>query len=798
MRIEVSRRKFLQGSVALSVVGASSGCLSLDKPTKKPTKIKREKIASLCEMCVNKCALFAYVENGKVIKLDPNPYFPKSRNMLCARGNAGVKALYDEDRLKFPLIRAGKRGDGKFRRVTWDEAFEFIKTKLVKILEEEKDNRSAFGFCAGEGMGEHHFKTFAGAFGSSNWLNHTSVCLQSAVAGYSLTIGTYGVADLQNADYVIMAGANRAEAIVTPDTMDMFKRTMGRGLKLVVVDPRFSHTASKADKWLPIKTGTDLAFVLALTYVAIKEELYSKEFVANKFNNFDAYKAHILKNNYTPEWAAKITGLKEKDIIKVARDFFKYAPKSIYYPGRRSTWAKNDFQLRRAMAIFTALGGGVDVKGSLVYGSKLPLNDHSVNSPLYANAQERIEKDTVAIITATGSWVNWRNMVAEKKTPYPIRGMFIYKQNPMHSVPNSQKTMQMFDNMDLVVTIETMPSDTAILSDVILPECTYLERTDLVRSFAGIEPSIAMRNKVIDPMYETKSVLDILKMLTQKISRPLFDNSLKFDEDLQDMVSEKVDELKEQSPKKSDEELQKLAIEEIFEDEDEGWDISHGFKTSQDEINKHMVEKYEGAYDTLCQKGVFYPNMDKYFKQVDVNEFEYYPENKKSYSTKNGQFNTASKKIECAIASLEKKGIDPMPTWKSEYDIPIPKGKFRFITGRHAQFTQSSTSNNALLLDVTSQNHAWINDDQAKAMNISLGDVVEVSSKAGSVRIKAYPTAKIAPDLVYFVHGFGVRSKAMRRAYENGANDSIIIEDSTDKVFGFSTAHETFVQIKKV
>ncbi|PIE72388.1 MAG: thiosulfate reductase, partial [Deltaproteobacteria bacterium] len=307
MQVKVSRRKFLQGSVALSIVGASSGCLSFDNKPKKVKKGERKKVATLCEMCVNKCAAFAYVEDGKVVKLDPNPLFPKSRNMLCARGNAGISALYDEDRLKFPLIRAGKRGDGKFRRVTWDEAFEFIKTKLIKILEEEKDNRSTFGFCAGEGMGEHNFKSFVGAFGSSNWLNHTSVCLQSAISGFGLTLGTSGTADLQNADYVIMGGANRAEAIVTPDTMDMFKRTMGRGLKLVVVDPRFSNTASKADTWLPIKAGTDLAFVLALTYVAIKEELYSKDFVEKHFNNFDKYKAHILKNNYTPKWAAKIT-----------------------------------------------------------------------------------------------------------------------------------------------------------------------------------------------------------------------------------------------------------------------------------------------------------------------------------------------------------------------------------------------------------------------------------------------------------------------------------------------------------
>ncbi len=119
----------------------------------------------------------------------------------------------------------------------------------------------------------------------------------------------------------------------------------------------------RSDKWLPIKPGTDLAFVLALTYVAIKEGLYDKKYVEENFNGFEEYKNHILSSKYTPEWAEKITGIKASDIYEIARDFMKYAPASVYYPGRRSTFARNDFQLRRAMAIFQGLGGGIDTKG---------------------------------------------------------------------------------------------------------------------------------------------------------------------------------------------------------------------------------------------------------------------------------------------------------------------------------------------------------------------------------------------------------------------------------------------------
>ena len=233
MKIEISRRRFLQGSAALTVVGVSVAAAAMVKTEKRHkitefglTKIQLsgnlQEIPTLCEMCVNKCAAIARVEDGTLTKLNPNPLFPKSRNMLCARGNAGIQALEDPDRLKYPLIRVGERGEGKFKRVTWDEAYEYIKEKMVKILEEEKDNRSTIGFCAGEGMAEHTYASFMkDKIGSYNFVNHSSICLATTIGGYTLTLGGYGQADLENAEYIIMGGANRAEAIVTPDTMDL-------------------------------------------------------------------------------------------------------------------------------------------------------------------------------------------------------------------------------------------------------------------------------------------------------------------------------------------------------------------------------------------------------------------------------------------------------------------------------------------------------------------------------------------------------------------------------------------------
>ena len=819
MQVEVSRRKFLQGSVALSIVGATSISVSnlLASNSKEVGDFKfttktgtgdTTLIPTLCEMCVNKCAAIARVEEGVVTKLDPNPMFPKSRNMLCPRGNAGINALYDPDRLKYPMIRIGEKGDGKFKRVTWDQAYDAIlngtdKFKgLASLLEEEKDNRSTIGYCAGEGMAEHTYKMFmSDKFGSTNFINHASICLQTAIAGYTLTIGGYGQADLDNAEYIVMAGANRAEAIITPDTMDLFKRTKGRGAKLIVVDPRFTNTATHADKWIPIEVGTDLAFVLALTYVVLEEKLYNKKFVELNFNGFAEYNQHILSNNYTPEWAEKITGVRAAEIREVARDFMHFAPKSVYYQGRRTTWSKQDFQLRRAQAIFTALGGGIDSKGGIIFGNTIPLGSHDVNSPMYNNAKERVEKKFAAIIGASGSWIGWRNTILENKADYPVRGMFVYKQNPMLSVPNITKTKQLLEKLELVVTIDTMPSDTVMMSDVVLPECTYLEREDPVKTFGGSEPSIALRRRVINPMYESKPVLEIMRGLAEKVSKPLFEITKKYDDEVKDAIAERG---------------------EAAVYKEDGFDLTDAFSHSQEEINRHMVVSKHGeeAYATLVKEGVYYPNMDKWWKQKSANVFEWYPKSERAYSIVQGkfsseefldtcvdakeivvlkkQFKTSTGKVECTLPNLATKGISPMPTWKDEEHVVIPEGKFKFITGRHAQFTQTGSANNALLLDLMSENYVWLNKRVAEKRGIAFGDAVEVSSKIGKVVIKAYPTEKIGPDTLFFIHGFGVTSDAMTFAYNNGGSDNMIIEDIVEPVFGSAAMHETIVELRKV
>jgi len=788
MQVEISRRRFLQGSVALSIIGgtaiSSEQLFSKSKEDKGSSSVKTENIPFLCGMCVNKCAGFAHVENGVIKKLNPNPYFPKSRNMLCPRGNAGIHTLYDPDRLKYPLVRIGERGDGKYKRVSWEEAYDAIlngtdKFKgLLQILDEEKDNRATIGYCNGEGLSKGGFEDLMGQkIGTPNYVDEMSICLETVLGGYFNTIGAYGESDLNNADYLIIAGANRAEAIITPDTMDMFKRNRDRGLKIIAVDPRFTNTAANADKWYGINPGTDLAFVLALTYVAFNENLYNKEFCQKYMVGYEDYKKHILSKNYTPKWAEKITGIPAEEIYKVARDFMA-AKSPIYYQGRRSVFAYNDFQLRRAMGIFQGLSGNLDKKGGIIYGKKIKLPKENINAPLYAQVQSRFDRVGIAIPTdKTGSWILFRNMVLEGKAPYPVRAMFVRKHNPMSGVPNTAKTEQFFRKMDLNVAIDILPSDTTMFCDVVLPEASYLERTSPVTSFGFLEPAIALREASIKPLYETKTPEVIYKELAQKLSKPLWKNTLKYDEDVQD-------DTKGMTPKE---------VEEYYKEN--GFDLADAWEKSVEEQNEEKVVKKFGkrAWEILNEKGIYYPNIEKFHHEINPNDYEYYPEYGKYYTTKKDKI-----KVVANFKNLAKKGVDPMPTWHDDMAFNVPEGKFRLVTGRHAQFTQSATTNNIMLRDLIKTNYIWINSNVAKKQGIKFDDTLEVTSGAGKIHIKAFPTPRIAENQVFLLHGFGGSSKEMEIAYGHGGNDAALIEDKIEPVYGAAAMNETNVEIRKV
>jgi thiosulfate reductase/polysulfide reductase chain A len=770
--MNLSRRKFLAasgGAVAAGVFAANLStfkAVASDDHAPAPTGEKGEKhIASSCEMCVNKCGFYAHVVDGKIKKLNPNPKFFKSRAMLCARGNAGAEEPYNHERLTTPLVRVGARGEGKWKKISYEEAFKMLAEKLAEN-KKKHENRSSVLFASSEGFQEHMFHYLVQSYGSTNTVRHPTLCLSSTIQGWSSVYGVYPDADMQNAMFAIMFGANRAEAIVTPDTIDI-QKGRPKGQQIVYLDPRFTATAAKADKWYPIKPGTDLAFTLALINVIITEKLYNEAFVREYTHGFDELVEHIKP--YTPEWAENECEIAASEIYWTAREFAKYAPRSIAYPGRRTSWYVNDVYFRRACAILTAICGCWDTPGGICPKAPVPLKVHDVIYPYFDMTEPRLDvesfgefdnympnderatqglpKDECSYLSEKdGSWLRLREAILRGK-PYTVDMMVVYKQNFIEAVPNRQKTMKMIDKMEFICAIDIQMTEVAHFADLVIPESTYLERWDVVHSLAGIWPIATFRQPVVEPVFKTKSMFEIAHgVVGEMLNIPeLWD-----DADEMEVEDFKMD---------------------IYEDI-----LS---RPAQDYI-KHQLSGHPGAYEQMLSEGLFYKSDQAKYGSTLVPGY---------------RFKTRTGKIELFNVKYPEKGLDGLPVYKAPIQ-PEP-GKFRFILGRHGWNTHTGTQNNGFLWEIQKENTLWINSAEAKKLNIVDGDEVKVKSNVGEQVLKAYVTEKIRPDCVFYAHGFGRLSPQMSYVYKKGASQAEILEDYIEPISGNAAMHETFVTVTK-
>jgi len=273
------------------------------------------------------------------------------------------------------------------------------------------------------------------------------------------------------------------------------------GAKLTVVDPRLSNIASKADRWLPIKPATDLALLLAWTRIIIEEGLYDKEYVAKYATGFDELRAAVQQ--YTPEWAETETSIASDVIVKVARELGENAPHVCIGAGRYSTWYGDDTQRSRAIAILNALLGSWGREGGYFFptGAKVPEYPGLPAYPEHVEVAKLDEAYPFALLQTTTSI----KQASISGQPRAVKAWFVYGSNLMKTMPDKQETIKAIQNLDLVVTIDTMPMDIINYSDVVLPECTYMERYDNINvgKFKG-EAEIDLRQPTVQQMWESK------------------------------------------------------------------------------------------------------------------------------------------------------------------------------------------------------------------------------------------------------------------------------------------------------
>ncbi len=518
-----SRREFIKlsaigaGGLVLAnpLLNAMIGQVNAAEPL-DATKIKR--FPTYCEVCFWKCAGWVYTdEKGEIWKIEGNDDDPHSNGRFCPRGTGGLGMYNDPDRLKTPLMRVEVDGKQEFQEVSWDKAFRFIAEKMNKIKEESGPESMAL-FKHGSG-GAHFGKLFK-AFGSRNITAPSyAQCRGPREVGFNTTFGSNinspEPVDLENTKCLVLIGNHIGENMHNSHVQEMSK-AIDRGATIITVDPRLSTAASKSQYWLPIKPATDIALLLAWMNVIVTEELYDKKYIEQYAYGLEDLQAHVADK--TPEWAEDITTISADVIRETAREMAFHAPATLIHPGRHVTWYGDDTQRLRAMAMLNALLGSWGRKGGFYFPEKAKVP--SVPHPGYPAAswtwKDHLDgKYALADSSIANVFVDMSH--PDNETDYKIKGWFVVGTNLVSTIPDTKRTLEAIQNLDLMVVVDTMPMEITGYADIILPECTYLERFDDIRASPNRFPNVAVRVPAAKPKYLSKPADWIARKLAKKL-----------------------------------------------------------------------------------------------------------------------------------------------------------------------------------------------------------------------------------------------------------------------------------------
>ncbi|MHB1407874.1 MAG: thiosulfate reductase PhsA [Desulfitobacteriaceae bacterium] len=746
----MKRRQFLKSAlfgtggtmVALSGFGTFT---KLNSQTAVALAQDSEKtVYSACEVCRNQCPVAIHVKNGKVVKVDGNPHDPAMGGSLCARGQAAPSLLYDPQRLKKPMIRTGARGEGKFKEVSWEEAYQYIADKLKEVI--EKHGSESVALTSRKGPHDWFFRTIGKAIGTPNMFSHESTCPLTRAVAFHTTFGSEGIAaDFGNAKYLISLNRNWFEGIHVPQARAVMK-ALNNGAKLVVLDPRFSVTAAKGE-WVPVKPATELAFVMAMANIMIKENLYDKEFIERYTEGFEKWAEAVTDK--TPEWAEKETGIPKDTIIRITRGFAAAKPRAILDFGWRTALTPNDYQLRRAILIVNMMVGNFEVPGGLFQVKSAGVlkgfpEQAGYAKPLGSVKQPAFPKPTKGRIDGTGvkgtkgylipAYDGAIGQLTESiltDKPYPIKAWLVHRFNPIISMPESEKVIEAIKKLDFIMSCDLYMTDTAFYSDVVLPECTYLERFEQVYDMSGATPKYVLRQPALSPVYsDTKPHWQIYKELGEKMG------------------------LGQYFPYK---------------------DIEEFITKQLTPVGLNLAQMKEKGFWTP-------PGMKPFFVRGSDGKAAL-----PVIKTKSGKIELFSEEIE----EITKEGI---PVYIHH---PQPEeGKFRFVQGKVAVHTNAGTVNVPVLNELMPMNTLWINASSAAKLGIKDGDGIIVTSGKYEHKGNAKVTEGIRPDTVFAYHGFGRISPELKRAYGKGINDNKLITNELG-VVGNSVQSMNFVSVRK-
>lgn len=476
-------------------------------------------VRSHCRICHGGCGVLVHMKDGRVIRIEGDPQSPISRGTLCPKGMASVQLAYHPDRLLHPLKRKGAKGEGKWEKISWDEAYEILTRKMKGF----KDNFGAESIVLGYGTGrdnEAFIYRFANLLGTPNVLTAGHMCYGPRVSTSIITCGNLPVCDYEGNPRCVMVWGNNA-ILSNPDEYKglYLSDALAKGAKLIVVDPRFTKLADRSDLWLQIRPGTDAALALGMAHVIVEEGLYDKEFVRRWVHGWKQFIERV--ESYPPGKVSEITWIPEEKIREAARLFATTRPACIQW-GVAIEQSINCVDNNRSLIALAAITGNLDVPGGMVFYVPPPtmsasqFGAHKMLSP--EQRKKRLGGDRFKLADAfaiLNPRFVWDAILTER--PYPVKMVFLISSNPVTTRAQASMVYEALRRVEFLAVSDFFLTPTAELADLVLPAATWLEM-DYVAEFWKRHGYVLARRKAIQ-VGECKSDHEVLIELGNRMGQ---------------------------------------------------------------------------------------------------------------------------------------------------------------------------------------------------------------------------------------------------------------------------------------
>jgi anaerobic selenocysteine-containing dehydrogenase len=438
-----------------------------------------------------------HLRDGEIARIEGDPNAP-NKGALCPKGLASLEYLYHPDRLKHPLLRIGERGEGKWQRISWDEALGTIASEMNQAKDKHGAESVVFLRGAAKGIQDNVFTRMANAFGSPNITSMAYVCYHARASALNITFGSYLLQDYDYPPACIVVWGSNPEA-TSMSFYEQITAALSKGAKLVVIDPRETGLARRADLWIRPRPGSDLALALGMINVVINEGLFDKDFVARWTVGFDELRAHI--QDYSPQRVEEITWVPAEVIGEAVRLYAANRP-AVVQAGNALENNINSFQTQRAIYTLEAISGNIGVPGGEIQWSNPPLL--SRGSPTFTlqdniPAQTRNKRFGAERMAPFVKYALPQSIVEAliDEAPYRARVAYVQGGNLLSTWSNAQETFDAFKKLDFMAVADTFMTPTADLSDMVLPVATYLE-FDSISHSAEFPHLAQVQQKVVE------------------------------------------------------------------------------------------------------------------------------------------------------------------------------------------------------------------------------------------------------------------------------------------------------------